>query len=268
MNQHRALIVGLGRIGWRGFDNPAVETHYGTLSTHPHISVVGGIDSDDSTRLAFQESTHLPVYTDIDAAITDTAADIVVVASPAETHAEMVCKAALHDCVRGILCEKPMSTSVDECSRMAVACYRKNKVLVIGHQRRYEQNHRLVRAFIRSGALGDLVGGRCVFPGRDYLNNGSHAADVMRFLVGDDIPFTIRLGGENTRVFAATVACKQGNITIESYGKLVAGYMQTMYNDLVECMESDRRPECGADDGTEAVRLALAAEEMWNEAVA
>ena len=49
---------------------------------------------------------------------------------------------------------------------------------------------------------------------------------------------------------------------------MVPGYQKAMYDDLIECMENDKKPECSADDGLAAVRLALAAEEMWNEAVA
>lgn len=266
---YRAIIAGLGRIGWRGWpDNPSVETHYGSLSTHPRIKLVGGVDTDDATRHSFQEATSLLVYPDIQSALSDSAADIVIVATPPATHAEMVCTAALSNPVRGIICEKPMSTSVDECSRMAVSCYRKNKVLLIGHQRRYEQSHRLLRAFLKSEVLGSPVGGRCIFPGEDWLNNGSHAADTMRMLLGDHLPYTLRRGGSNTRVFQAIVACRNGSVMLESYGKLVPGYMRSMYDDLIECMETEKRPECSADDGLEAVRCALAAERMWDETAA
>lgn len=267
--KHRALIIGLGKIGWRGWpQNPSVETHYAQLSQHSAIDVVGGVDTDDATRNAFQEATGLHVYPDIDTAIRDSAASIVVVATPPSNHLASVTAAAQYNSVRGIICEKPMAQTVDECSEMAVSCYRKGKVLIIGHQRRYEQSHRLLRAFLKSEVLGPVVGGRCTFPGEDWLNNGTHAADTMRMLVGDALPYTIRMGKENTRVFQATVACRNGNVMLESYGKLVPGYLRAMYDDLLECMDTDKRPECSGQDGMEAVRATLHAKEVWDEAAA
>lgn len=199
--KHRALIVGLGKIGWRGWpQNPTVETHYTQLSQHPAIEVVGGVDTDDATRAQFQGTTHLLVYPTVDSAIADTAPDIVVVATPPYSHLHDVTAAAQHDSVRGIICEKPMAQTVDECSEMAVSCYRKGKVLLIGHQRRYEQSHRLLRAFLKSEVLGPVVGGRCTFPGEDWLNNGTHAADTMRMLVGDALPYTLRKGADRKSV--------------------------------------------------------------------
>ena len=269
MSVHRALLVGLGRIAWRGFPhNPAAETHYQALVAHPSIRLIGGVDPNDSTRAEFQEVSSLLTYPTLQQALDDSQADMLVISSPVETHPEMVCVAATYECVRGILCEKPMALNVDECSRMAVTCYRRDKVLLVGHQRRYEQSHRMLRAFLKSETLGKPVGGRCTFPGEDWLNNGTHAADTMRFLLGDEVPFTLRMGKENTRVFQATVACQQGSVMLESYAHLVSGYRRVMLDDLIECMESDKHPECSADDGLEAVRATLAAEEVWRESAA
>jgi predicted dehydrogenase len=266
---HRALIVGLGKIGWRGWpQQPTVETHYAQLSQHPSIEVVGGVDTDDATRAEFQGVTTKLVYSDLQTALADCSPSIVVVATPPSNHRASVIAAAHGASVRGIICEKPMAATVDECSEMAVTCYRKDKVLLIGHQRRYEQSHRLLRAFLKSEVLGPVVGGRCVFPGEEWLNNGSHAADTMRMLVGDALPYSLRKGAPNTRVFQAIVACRYGNVMLESYGHLVPGYLRAMYDDLIECMETGKQPECSAQDGLEAVRATLAAEEVWRETAA
>lgn len=269
MSIYPVLLVGLGRIGWRGFpSHPAAETHYATITSHPRLKLVGGVDTNDDTRREFQEATASTlVYPDLPTALRDSAPQIVVVSTPPSVHREHVILSALAPSVRGILCEKPMAESVDDCSAMAVECYRKDKALVIGHQRRYEQNHILLRAFLKSGVLGQPVGGRCTFPGPDWLNNGSHAADTMRMMMGD-APFSLRMGADNTRVFQATVACRNGNVMLESYNRLAPGYLRAMYDDLIECIETGKKPDCSADDGLEAVRAALAAEEVWRETAA
>lgn len=259
------LLVGLGRVGWRGLGG--AETHYASVAAHPRLTIAAGVDSDATARTDFQQATGSLVFDDMDAALADARPQLVIVATPVATHNALVHKAAFADSVRGILCEKPMALTVDECDNMRRTCYRRNKVLLIGHQRRYEQNHRLTRAFLRSGVLGAIKGGRCVFPGTDWLNNGTHGADTLRMLMGD-APYSLRLGGENNQQFTVQVACRYGQVSLESYRTLVPGYRRAMLDDLLECVDSgaEKRPECSAEDGMEAVRATLAAEAAWKAA--
>lgn len=265
--KQRALLVGLGAIGWRWSqpDAPrsncaANETHYHTMKHHPLIDFAGGVDVDDAARREFQQATSALTYPDLATALTDAQPAIVTIATPPHTHADLVMQAAACPTVRGIICEKPMAESVADCRRMLDAC--RGKVLVIGHQRRYEQRHRLLRAFLKSEAIGKPVAGACYFSGT-YLNNGTHAADIMRFLLGDG-PWRIeRKVGE---VFNAWVSTEHGAITLFSRGNLEPGYMKAMYDNLLECMESDHTPECSGEDGMEAVRMALAAQEAHEAA--
>ena len=264
--RHRALLVGLGAIGWRWSqpgaprsNNAANETHYHTMKHHPQIDFAGGVDVDDAARREFQQATSALVYSDLAAALTDAQPAIVTIATPPSSHADLVCQVAAFESVKGIICEKPMAESVADCRRMLDAC--RGKTLIIGHQRRYEQRHRLLRAFLRSDALGQIMAGVCTFPG-DYLNNGTHAADILRFLVGDDKPHFL----ERDNDFTVRIACEHGVIRLSSYGNLEPGYMRVMYDDALDCVENGHTPECSGEDGLEAVRLALSAKEAHEQA--
>lgn len=260
--RHRALLVGLGAIGWRWSqpddgrsNNAARETHYHTMKHHHLVDIVGGVDTDEGARRDFQGATGTLVYPDLTSALRDTQPSIVTVATPRHTHADLVIEAAACTTVAGIVCEKPMAETVADCRRMLDAC--SGKTLIIGHQRRYEQRHRLLRAFLKSEAIGKPIAGACYFSG-DHLNNGTHAADTMRFLLGDG-PWSIYTkAGE---VFSSWVSTEHGSVILHSRGNLHPGYLCAMYDDLIECIESGKTPECSGDDGLEAVRMALAAME-------
>ena len=230
------------------------------MKHHAGIDLTGGVDVDAGARKEFQQATGTLVYPDLASALTDAQPAIVTIATPPQTHAALVCEAAACPSVKAIICEKPMAESVSDCKRMIAAC--SGKTMIIGHQRRYEQRHRLLRAFIRSEAMGKPVAGACTFSG-GWLNNGTHAADTMRFLVGDG-PWSIyQAKGE---VFSAWVSTEHGSIILSSGGNLVPGYLKAMYDDALECMETGRTPECSGEDGMEAVRLALAAQESHEAA--
>jgi predicted dehydrogenase len=265
---HTVALVGLGRIGWRGFEsNGAIPTHGSTLAEMHghHIQLVAGIDTDADARRQFQQDTHRYVYESLGEALHDRQPSIVVIATPAETHCELVQQAASFASVRGILCEKPMAPTIADCRDMLKACEKRNVTLLIGHQRRYERNHLLAAHFIRSGALGEPIAGSAIFPARGgYLNNGSHAADGLNMLLGGSVPISIRQSDDDT--FSLTCICKNGRFTIDSYGKLHIGYMRSMYEDLLECIDTGMEPKCSGDDGMEAVRIALMAQELEDAA--
>ena len=252
---HSILLVGLGRIGWRGFGRPDIETHYQAIRSHPFLRLVGGVDINQTTRIEFQEDTHLPTYESLEAALDREQPELAVLATPPETH--LALGMILAQSVKGAIIEKPLALNVAACDKLVTA-YR-GKTLIVGHQRRYEQRHRLLRAFLRSEVLGAPTNAVNTFSG-DYLNNGVHAADTLRFLVPVDVPTSIRQVA--SPCFDVSVRCERGTISLSSYGDLTPGYLSTMYDDLLRCVEEGGSPECSGEDGMDAVHDALAAQEL------
>lgn len=255
----RALLIGLGRIGWRGFAGFDMETHAATILSHPRLKLAAGVDVDPMTRLEFQETTHLPVYESIQAACKIEAPEIIVIATPANTHTEVALACAPYG--KALVIEKPMAQTVAECERIASAW--KGRPILVGHQRRYEQRHILLRAFLKSKVLGEPRRAFVEFSG-DFLNNGVHATDLLSFMQLDGVPSGIYQREWST--FTLTVGCERGNLTLSSYGDLEPGYMTAMYDDLLNCMESGHDPVSNHETGKEAVRFALMAEEFATRA--
>lgn len=248
MSRYSVSLIGLGRVGWTGFPKaPSLETHYQAIKAHPQLSLVAGCDTHPDARRAFQEIAGVPVYESADLL---PPSDIAVVAAPASMHQAVLLSVASK--VRGVICEKPLAPTLQGCGEIVKAF--KDIPLVVGHQRRYEQRHIMLRAFLQSGMLGEPHAATCFFSG-DILENGTHAADTLRFLVGDDVAASIMQTGAES--FKIIVSCKRGSVSMESRADLEPGYLHAMYDNLIGCIEGREHPICSAEDGMEAVRHAV-----------
>lgn len=81
--------------------------------------------------------------------------DAVIINSPNWTHEELVVEAAnskLH-----ILCEKPMSPTVEACDRMISACRKSGVLLLISQMRRFNPGFQKIRELVMKEELGNLV---------------------------------------------------------------------------------------------------------------
>ncbi|MFB6790273.1 Gfo/Idh/MocA family protein [Streptomyces olivaceus] len=146
----------------------------------------------------------VPVFTDHRAMFAAGRLDAVIVASPHFLHAPMVADAAeagLH-----VLVEKPMATTVEDCTRMTEACRRAGTLLAVAHVIHFDPLAGTARRMIASGELGrpvlithrrsahydpgsrppwffdrELAGGGIV------LNVGTHGLDRLQWLTGSPV---------------------------------------------------------------------------------
>ena len=245
LNRYSVSIIGLGRIAWRGFDRPGIETHAQTVAGHEKLALTTGIDPDPAARSAFQEEFGCQVSEN------HVKTDISVICTPPEAHLDSVAM-AIQSGTRAILCEKPLAPTVEECFDIVTACRHAKIPLLVGHQRRYESKHRALRDKLAESGQPFRV--TVVFTG-DWLNNGTHAVDTARFL-GDSNPMLYhRTAGD---LFYVCATQEDGTASdIESYGRLQPGYMRAMYDDLIAALETSKQPECDGNDGLLAVERAL-----------
>ena len=87
--------------------------------------------------------------------------------------------------VRGILCEKPIATSLADADRMIEACEEHEVVMSIDHTRRWWPHYNAAAAKVRDGSLGVVrrivatAGG----PRAMLFRNGTHLIDAMLMFV-------------------------------------------------------------------------------------
>lgn len=145
-------------------------------------------------------------YTDYKEMIEKEELDAVSVCTYNTAHAECTVYALDHGL--HVLCEKPMSVTVDEAVEMMRAEKRSGKVLDIGFQPRYAPMTLKLRELVQSGELGEVYyaqtgGGRRRFiPGSTFIEKrtagigaladiGCYSIDLVLFALGYPKPVTV-----------------------------------------------------------------------------
>ena len=98
----------------------------------------------------------MPRFTD-DAmeVITDPEVDAVWICSPSQFHAEQIKAAAANG--KHVFCEKPIATDLGETVEAINACNEAGVKLMIGLQRRFDDNFRRVKDAVEKKEVGDTV---------------------------------------------------------------------------------------------------------------
>lgn len=142
------------------------------------------------------------VYTDYKDLIADEEVEAVIVVTPDQVHAEVsiaAMKAGKH-----VLCEKPMSLSLDECKDMIRVSEETGKKLMVGQICRMAPGFIEAKRLVDSGVIGDLyfveseyahdyskIPGAANWrttPERHPIIGGAcHAIDLLRWIVGDPV---------------------------------------------------------------------------------
>ncbi len=174
---HTAAVIGLGFMGLRHV------AAYGRAG----LQVVAGADVREETRSELQKAVPpARFYADWRELLEKERPDIVSVVTHGPSHAEIVIAAAEQK-VPAILCEKPLATSVADADRMVAACSRSGSRLFVNFSLRLFPSYQKIRDLIASGELGRIVHITASIGGARGLGCvGSHYADLMRFLSGDE----------------------------------------------------------------------------------
>lgn len=185
-------FVGLGRVT-RVFHLPA-------LAHVPGVTVVGGYDESADVREAFSRETAIRAFDSVDDLLQDAAADVIVVATPPDSHAEL-CVRAL-DSGTHVICEKPFTMTVAEADQVLGAAAAANRHVAVNHEYRENPIFKVVRDRIQAQAFGRLVFAqvwqlmntppwqdktpwRAEMADRTLLEGGVHLVDLLMTLFGE-----------------------------------------------------------------------------------
>lgn len=189
---YRAGVVGLGVMGsiadGLGGRHPTWFppcSHADAYRMHPRTELVAGATRSSEKAEGFREKFDLPVYRDYTEMLDAEKLDVVSVATPATSHAEITI-AASESGAKAVLCEKVMATSLAECERMISVCERHGTVLAINHTRRWNDRFRSVVQFVEEGRIGRVEALHVHFGGGRLCRSGSHHFDFARMVIGDD----------------------------------------------------------------------------------
>ena len=162
----RAGIVGLSGIAARlpeqaaepGMGIRLPVSHAAAYAWVPETELVAGCDlrperTTDFKRRWSERAPDLRVYRDHREMLTEEDLDIVSVVTSDDAHAQVVVDATDAG-VKGILCEKPIATTLADADRMIAATERAGVPLLVNHTRRWMSPWLQVAQLIRQGTIG------------------------------------------------------------------------------------------------------------------
>jgi myo-inositol 2-dehydrogenase/D-chiro-inositol 1-dehydrogenase len=181
-------LFGCGRIGRMHADNIAANPR-ATLSS------VYDVISDAAAEVA--ASHHCNATGSVEEILSDDAVEAVLIASPTDTHADLLEAAAKAG--KAIFCEKPIDLSLERVENCAAAIASCDVPIQIGFNRRFDPGHRAARQALEAGEIGDLhqviiTSRDPAIPPRAYLESAGglfrdmtiHDFDLARFMLGEE----------------------------------------------------------------------------------
>jgi myo-inositol 2-dehydrogenase/D-chiro-inositol 1-dehydrogenase len=235
-------VLGAGRIG---------KVHGANLANSGKAKIAYVADPDGRAAEALARSVGARVAS-VDEVFTAKDTDAILIATPTDTHADLI--EAVARAGKMILCEKPVSLSVERIEKCLAAVEKAKVPLMIGFHRRYDPNFSALERRLRKGEAGDveIVTITCRDPapppvayiersGGLYRDMMIHDFDMSRFL----------LGGEEID----TVHALGGNLVDPAIGKAgdidtAAVHMQTKRGAMV-IITNSRRASYGHDQRIE-----------------
>ncbi len=147
MRQWRGALVGFGHV--------AVQGHLPAWQRQEDVRIVAVCDADSSRRaLARELLPQARVYERMDELLEKECVDFVDIATPPSCHAEQVeaaARAGVH-----VLCEKPLTTSLDEFVRMQQCVRSAGVVLHTVHNWRFSEAYIALRQAMQQEQLGPI----------------------------------------------------------------------------------------------------------------
>lgn len=138
-------VAGLGR---------AFSLMMPTLVCDDRLAIVAGADPRAEARARFESDFAGRAYSSVEAMCADPNIDVIYVSTPHQHHAANVAVAAAHG--KHILCEKPLSLSIEEGLDM-IECARKAGVhLLVGHSHSFDGPIRQARRLVETGEFGEV----------------------------------------------------------------------------------------------------------------
>ena len=188
----RTVVIGYGYAG-RNF-------HSYLIGLEPRLELAGIVARRPEVAQRIAEERGCPVIPSVEAALTDDSVELVVVATPNSTHADLVVQAL--DAGKHVVTDKVMCLSLADCDRMIAAAQRAGRMLSVFQNRRCDGDYRTVRALIDSGELGDVRWlelawqglrpwggwrGQAEMGGGRYLDLGAHLVDQALLLFPETV---------------------------------------------------------------------------------
>ena len=146
MKQHKLAIVGFGGMaGW----------HFNLIKELDNIEVVGVWDTNPAQN---EKAVNQGViaYENLDALLADEQTNIVLVATPNDSHRDIAIKAM--QAGKHVVVEKPVTLNSEDLAAMTKASEETGMFFTVHQNRRWDEDFLMVKKIIDEGKLGEIFG--------------------------------------------------------------------------------------------------------------
>lgn len=140
-------IIGFGYWG----PNYCRIVHY---HKHASIRMIGDID-ENCLNLAKELYPTVQCTTDVQQIFEDESTDIIIIATPVTTHADLIIKALKHN--KHVLCEKPIAYSLSEIQDIELVLDKTDKKLMCAHIYEYNAIVKYIKSYLKNNDIGKLL---------------------------------------------------------------------------------------------------------------
>jgi predicted dehydrogenase len=211
--RYRVGIIGLSGISIAPPERSAgpyrsflPHSHVSAFKASPNTEIVAVCDifqpAIDRYREQWGEAN---AYTDFREMFANEQLDLVSIVTPDHLHAESFI-AACEAGVKGIFCEKPVSTTLEDADRMIAAAEASGAKVVVNHTRRFDPYYRHAKWLIERGAIGPVqqvigtMGGERAM----LFRNGTHVLDTILYFMNEAPSWVMAVFDEADRDYGAT----------------------------------------------------------------
>jgi len=228
----KKVKVGIIGTGW------IAESHVAALLQMPDVEIVSGADIIPGKAQKFFADNGVEgvkCYPSHKELIDASEVDAVCICTYNSTHAECAIYALEHGV--HVLLEKPMCVTLDEAVAIRKAEKASGKVLSIGFQPRFDDNMKMVKQIVQSGALGDVY----------YIQTGGGRRR------GIPTPFGTTFIEADKGVIGAMgdIGCYSLDMVLNAIGYpkplTVTGYTSNFFGKDPDYFKSEGKPEGYAD---------------------
>ncbi len=187
--------IGLALIGCGGI----AQTHLEAISKVPRIELRAVYDIHPDTARKATLTNRARVARDLSDIWQDPFIESVLICTPPATHRDLILDALKAN--KHVLCEKPFTIHSADTEAIKKLAKRSKKLVMMASKFRFVKDVIEARKLVQSGAIGDIVLSEVIFcsmvnmenrwnsnpkiaGGGVLIDNGSHAVDVIRYVVG------------------------------------------------------------------------------------
>ena len=232
MGKVHCAVVGLGRIGSLLEDDRLREkpcTHAGAIVKNRECILVAGCDILKERRQLFSRRWRCPaVFAGVGEMLQATDPDIVHVATPAETHLEIIERILDHDHgysesrgVRLVVCEKPLAENSRDAGKIAAFHDSGRVKVLVNHERRYSKDYQAARDHIGKQTFGELLSvsshlymGEKAPAHEILLHDGTHLVDTLQFLLTSELEIVSVNRSEPHGRESLSICCRGGPVPV------------------------------------------------------